>query len=94
MECDEETRENIRWYVGAADARAETLASGVRRALLASHARLVVFPVQDLLLYGADTRINTPGRAHGNWRYRVTAEQLRSLDRAALYEENRRYGRI
>lgn len=94
MESDDATRESIRRYVGGVDARAETLARDARRVLLSSHANLVICPVQDLLVYGADTRINTPGRASGNWRYRVTAEQLASLDRRMLYEENRRYGRI
>ena len=66
----------------------------MRRVLLASHAGLVILPLQDLLAFGADTRINTPGRAHGNWGFRVTEEQMARLDCAALFEENRRYGRI
>ncbi|MBQ8911223.1 MAG: hypothetical protein IJY89_01470, partial [Clostridia bacterium] len=30
--------------------------------------------------YGKDTRINVPGKADDNWSYRVTAEQVRSID--------------
>jgi len=58
-----------------------------------SAAGLAVVPLQDLLMYGADTRINTPGRAEGNWTYRVTAEQLASLPWDALRDMNRTYGR-
>ncbi len=63
------------------------------RTIFASNAGLTVFPVQDLLGYGSDTRLNTPGVAHGNWSYRITKEQLMSIDRAWLKELNRIYYR-
>ncbi len=66
----------------------------VLRALLMSAAGLCIFPIQDLLMYGADTRINTPGRAEGNWSYRVTREQLDSLPLGELYQMNATYGRL
>lgn len=62
--------------------------------LYASHAGLVILPVQDLLCYGSDTRFNTPGRADGNWRYRVTEEDIRAVDRKYFYTLAKRYGRI
>ncbi len=63
------------------------------RTIFASNAGLAVFPVQDLLGYGSDTRLNTPGVAYGNWSYRITKEQLRLIDRAWLKELNRIYNR-
>ena len=63
------------------------------RILLMSRADTVIFPLQDLLSYGADTRINTPGVAVGNWQYRVTREQLDSVDRRMLLKMNKMYGR-
>lgn len=63
------------------------------RTIFASNAGLAIFPVQDLLGYGSDTRLNTPGVAHGNWSYRITKEQLMSIDRAWLRELNRIYNR-
>lgn len=63
------------------------------RTIFASNAGLTVFPVQDLLGYGSDTRLNTPGVAHGNWSYRITKEQLGLIDRAWLKELNRIYNR-
>lgn len=69
------------------------LFDGAMRALWMSKARLVIAPVQDLLRFGADTRINTPGLAKGNWRVRVTWDQLSTLDPARLSYFNRLYGR-
>ena len=63
------------------------------RTIFASNAGLAIFPVQDLLGYGSDTRLNTPGVAHGNWSYRITKEQLGLIDRAWLKELNRIYNR-
>ena len=66
----------------------------VLRTLFASHAGLVIVPVQDLLLYGADTRLNTPGRGEGNWSYRLTRDQLDRVDTAKCRARNALYGRI
>lgn len=63
------------------------------RTVFASNAGLTIFPAQDLLGYGSDTRLNTPGVAHGNWSYRITKEQLGLIDRAWLKELNRIYNR-
>ncbi|MBP5231637.1 MAG: 4-alpha-glucanotransferase [Clostridia bacterium] len=68
----------------------------IRRTLFASHAGLVILPVQDLLLYGADTRMNRPGVRDGNWAFRVAAYQKAELDREAgkFRYWNRLYGRL
>lgn len=63
------------------------------RTITASNAGLVIFPVQDLLGYGNDTRLNVPGRAEGNWLYRITKDQLNLIDKNELRELNRLYGR-
>lgn len=49
------------------------------RGMLASRARAVIIPVQDLLCFGRDTRMNIPGVATGNWRYRITEDNLAIL---------------
>ena len=41
------------------------------RLALASRARVAIVPVQDLLGLGNEARMNTPGRKHGNWRFRL-----------------------
>ncbi len=71
-------------------------AEGVRsivRTVMMSASALAVFPIQDILGFGSDTRMNTPGRAKGNWQYRITKEQLDSIDRAELLKYNKLYGR-
>ena len=62
--------------------------------MFASNASLVVMPIQDLLGYGSDTRVNTPGRAEGNWAYRITKEQLDSIDKGFFRKLNEIYWRV
>ncbi len=63
------------------------------RTIMASNAGLAIFPIQDLLGYGNDTRLNVPGRAHGNWLFRITKEQVNLIDTKKYKELNRLYGR-
>ncbi len=52
----------------------------ILRTLWASPARLIVVPVQDLLGYGGDTKMNRPGVAEGNWSFRLTEEAFAQLE--------------
>lgn len=63
------------------------------RAIFASVSKLAIIPIQDFLMYGSDTRINTPGVAGGNWSYRVTKEQLQNSDKEFFKSLNRIYRR-
>ncbi len=63
------------------------------RTVFQSHSDLAILPIQDVLGYGSDTRLNIPGKASGNWQFRITEEQLNSIDRAYYRELNRRYAR-
>lgn len=63
------------------------------RAIFASVSDLAVIPIQDYLMYGSDTRINTPGVADGNWSYRVTKEQLDGANKEFFKTLNRIYKR-
>jgi 4-alpha-glucanotransferase len=65
----------------------------VLRTMLQSHSDLVIFPIQDLLAYGADTRLNRPGTAENNWKYRVEASQFDEIDYQKLAYFNRLYKR-
>ncbi len=95
FEQSEEERGRLLRYIGreGEDFNRPCVYRSVLRTLLMSGAGMCIFPIQDLLMYGADTRINTPGRASGNWSYRVTEEQMQSIDFAALLDMNRMYGR-
>jgi 4-alpha-glucanotransferase len=41
-----------------------------------SRAQLAMAPLQDLLNLGNEARMNVPGRAGGNWRWRCTQDML------------------
>ena len=74
-----------------ADLRASVL--DMIKAVLRSSAGIAVIPMQDILAYGADTRMNTPGVPTGNWRYRLARWQLDSVDRDLWHRLNSLYSR-
>lgn len=94
FELDEASRRRIFDYCGFFGERIEDGIDSVIRTMLRSHASLVILPIQDLLKYGADTRLNTPGRAKGNWAYRITKQQLDSIDKSYLKALNELYSRL
>ena len=94
-ELDYETRRKLLAYCGyeGNDWNSREAYTSVLRTMLESHADTVIFPLQDILLYGADTRMNTPGRGSGNWAWRVSRENFFGIDRTALRRMNELYGR-
>jgi 4-alpha-glucanotransferase len=64
------------------------------RSVLASVANLAIIPLQDVLGLGNEARMNLPGTASGNWRWRFRpgeltpnlAQQLREM--VELYDRN------
>jgi 4-alpha-glucanotransferase len=54
------------------------------RAGYASAAGLFIVPFQDLLSLGSEARMNTPGQAVGNWRWRFTNEQLEQIQEQSV----------
>ena len=54
------------------------------RVLMASVAGTVVFPVQDVLGLGSEARMNTPGKAAGNWTWRMAPDALNGALAARL----------
>ena len=56
-------------YLGLNEA--EGLNWGVLRGGMSSVADLFIAQMQDYLLLGAESRMNTPGKADGNWRWRM-----------------------
>lgn len=91
-ELDDSTRRYMLEYCNHTDDWKSGTLSMIKT-ILGSNAARVVFPVQDLLGYGSDTRMNRPGVATGNWQYRVTKDQLDSLDLALWKRLNFMYGR-
>ena len=92
-EADDATRRRVIDYCGYMGEDWNKSYDNIIKAMLASHAGLVMIPIQDILNFGADTRMNIPGSADGNWRYRITKEQLDSIDRRKYKYYNDLYAR-
>jgi len=50
------------------------------RTLFMTSASLAIVPIQDILGYGSDTRVNIPGTPTGNWRFRIRRGVLNDVD--------------
>jgi len=57
---------------------AETIHTDLINAAFSTAAQLAIAPMQDYLGLGSEARINTPGIAGGNWRWRILNDQLPS----------------
>ena len=92
-ELDADTRKRLLSYCGFEGDDWNSCYDSILRTMFASHAGLLILPVQDLLLYGSDTRLNVPGRSGGNWSYRITRGQLDGINRNKFRKWNSEYGR-
>jgi len=90
-ELPEEVREQVRRYTGS-DGRA--ISRDLVRFALASVAALAVIPLQDVLGFGADCRMNTPGTSAGNWRWRCARRFLNDETARWLRQETVFYNRL
>ena len=93
-EMSDHDRRRMLEYCGYGSADWTAGCPAVVRTMFASSAGLLILPIQDLLGYGSDTRLNIPGKADGNWQYRVTKEQLDGIDRKRWRRLNELYKRI
>jgi 4-alpha-glucanotransferase len=92
-DLDSGTRRRVFDYCGYRGDNLDESYDYLIRTMFASHADTLIIPVQDMLLFGSDTRINKPGIAEGNWSYRVTKEQFSCIDRNKFKHLNYLYGR-
>jgi len=88
--CGEEEKENLRDYLGFLP-KAEEVCEFLLRLAYMSRARAVIVPIQDILCLGNEARMNTPGKAEGNWRWRL--ENLPQELSSHLMELTHVYGR-
>ena len=92
-ELDEATRAELFAYCGYSGEDWNAACRSIIRTLLASHADTVILPIQDIMVFGRDTRMNTPGTDSSNWAYRLTAKQMMSIDAKKLRRINELFGR-
>jgi 4-alpha-glucanotransferase len=72
----ERERANVSRALAAARIEEAEPQWGLIRLALESPAQLAVIPAQDVLGLGSAARMNTPGRAEGNWRWRLRPGEL------------------
>lgn len=88
---DEGVRNQVRRYLGC-DGR--TISHDLVRLAFASVAGLAIIPLQDILGFGGDCRMNTPGTSEGNWRWRCAARFLTAEVAGWLRDETAFYNRL
>jgi 4-alpha-glucanotransferase len=86
----EAERAFVRRYLGT---RGDEIHWDMIRLAMASVADTVIIPVQDILGLGSSARMNVPGRAGGNWGWRLRREQLDEVVRNRLADMTAAYYR-
>jgi 4-alpha-glucanotransferase len=72
----EQQRQALWAYLRRAPGESREAAPELMRLAWSSPAALAIAPVQDLLNLGSSARMNVPGQAGGNWRWRLTEDIL------------------
>jgi 4-alpha-glucanotransferase len=71
------TQRQVLWnYLHCPPGVSQDVAAELIRLAWSSEAALAIAPFQDLLNLGTDARMNVPGSADGNWRWRFTQDML------------------
>ena len=92
-ELETEKKNLMLEYVGVSKEKWQEAVLPIIKCLMRSCADIVIFPLQDILGYGRDTRMNTPGLSKNNWAIRFTQEQIQSIDSAYYQSLNAMYER-
>jgi 4-alpha-glucanotransferase len=87
----DQQRQRVWKYLNRPSGDSREVAPALMEVAWSSAAALAMAPLQDLLNLGSDARMNVPGRAEGNWRWRCTEdilsepvfEQLRGLTKTS-----------
>jgi 4-alpha-glucanotransferase len=93
-----DTQRRIFWsYLKRPEGRSSDAAPALLQLAWSSAAALAIAPLQDVLNLGTEARMNVPGRAEGNWRWRCREDMLsapeiewlrdltKSSDRSGVY---------
>ncbi len=73
LSSNESTRDHARRYLRVAG---NEIVWDLIRSAYQSISSLAVIPMQDILALGSEARLNTPGKSQGNWKWRMTEDQL------------------
>jgi 4-alpha-glucanotransferase len=75
-QADEKTKDHVRRYLRVSG---KEVAWDLIRTAYSAVSRVAVFPMQDLLSLGSEARLNSPGSAQGNWRWRLADGDIEKL---------------
>jgi 4-alpha-glucanotransferase len=89
--CDEIERQQVQTYIGA---DGSDIAWDFIRLAFESVADLAIIPLQDVMRLGDEARMNRPGVAFGNWKWRYLSHQLHDGLARGLRELAGAYGRL
>ncbi|MEN3045736.1 MAG: 4-alpha-glucanotransferase [Candidatus Hydrothermales bacterium] len=78
VEIKDQEREFLEEYIGRGKNNIEMIDS-IIDLLISSKSKIVIFPVQDIILIGDKGRINRPGRKENNWVFRLTLENFKEF---------------
>jgi 4-alpha-glucanotransferase len=87
-------RKNFWSYLKSPQCEGAKISWELLRLAWSSGAALAIAPLQDLLNLGAEARMNVPGRADGNWRWRCTTEMLSATAFSSLRDLTKSTNRI
>jgi 4-alpha-glucanotransferase len=90
----ENVRQAARSYASKASAWTGEVAWDFIRSVWSSRSGLAIAPLQDLLNLGEEGRMNVPGVAAGNWRWRCTEDMLKPSIFERLREVTTSAGRV
>ncbi|MEZ5564885.1 MAG: 4-alpha-glucanotransferase [Gammaproteobacteria bacterium] len=71
----------------------DEIPAALARSVRESPARVAMFPLQDIFGLGSEGRMNTPGTASGNWRWRFDWDQMPDMLSSTCREQLRNSGR-
>lgn len=91
-EATEKEKINLKRYIGH-DVSSEGINWELVRLAISSVSDISIFPVQDIMGLGSNARMNIPGTAFGNWRFRFSFGQISEFDKNSLKELTEIYGR-
>jgi 4-alpha-glucanotransferase len=91
-EASPEVKKNFFRYLGR-EPEADTIHWEFIRLAMMSVAKTVIIPLQDVLGLGEEARMNRPSVTDGNWKWRVSPDQLTPRIAAVLADMAAIYGR-
>jgi 4-alpha-glucanotransferase len=90
----ETERRKVWRYLNRTEGDGREIAGELLRVAWSSVAALAIAPFQDLLNLGSEARMNLPGTAEGNWRWRATEDMLNASEFEQLKDLTARSNRL